>query len=60
MSVNNALLGILDRIQFETSLPALYAFAALPLAFGLKGTPRLLIIAAWFLLAFFYAAFTYV
>src|SRR5262245_49998073 len=60
MSVNSNLLGLLDRIQFETFLPALYAFAALPLAFGLKGIPRLQIIAAWFFVVFFYAAFTYV
>ena len=62
MSVNRDFTGFLsaDWIEFERFLPAFYAYAALPLAFGLKGTPRLQMVAAWILLALFYAAFRYV
>jgi hypothetical protein len=48
-----------DWREMETFLPAFYAYPALPLAFALKGIPRLLMIAAWFFLAFFYRAFWY-
>ena len=45
--------------EVETFLPAFYAYPALPLAFALKGVPRLRMVGAWFLLTLFYGAFTY-
>jgi hypothetical protein len=46
-------------IEFETFLPAFYAYPALPLALALKGVPRLQMVGAWFLLAVFYGTFWY-
>jgi hypothetical protein len=45
--------------EVETFLPAFYAYPALPLAFALKGIPRLRMVGAWFLLTLFNGAFTY-
>jgi hypothetical protein len=61
LSMNRDFTGFLgaDWREMETFLPAFYAYPALPLAFALKGIPRLLMIAAWFFLAFFYRAFWY-
>jgi hypothetical protein len=61
LSMNRDFTGFLgaDWREIETFLPAYYAYPALPLAFALKGIPRLLLIAAWLFLAFFYRAFWY-
>jgi hypothetical protein len=61
LSLNPDFTGLLgaDWREIETFLPAYYAYPALPLAFALKGIPRLLMIAAWFFLAFFYRVFWY-
>jgi hypothetical protein len=48
-----------DWSEVETFLPAFYAYPSLPLAFTLKGIPRLQMIVAWFLLALFYGTFWY-
>ena len=48
-----------DWQEIEMFLPAYYAYPALPLAFSLKGMPRLLMIAAWLFLALFYRVFWY-
>jgi hypothetical protein len=45
--------------EFETFLPAYYAYPALPLALALKGISRFQTVAAWFLLAVFYGTFWY-
>jgi hypothetical protein len=62
MSVNRDFAGFLgpNLREVETFLPAFYAYPALPLAFALKGSPRLQMVAAWCFLGFFYGAFTYV
>src|ERR1700730_7532211 len=61
LSLNHHFTGLLgaDWREIETFLPAYYAYPALPLAFALKGIPRLLMIAAWLSLACFYRAFWY-
>jgi len=61
MSSNRDFAGFLgtDWTEIETFLPAFYAHAALPLAFGLKGVSRLQMLAAWLLLAVFYNTFWY-
>jgi hypothetical protein len=48
-----------DWTEFSIFLPAYYGFAALALAFALKGVPRLQMIAAWLTLALFYGAFVF-
>jgi hypothetical protein len=48
-----------DWIEFSIFLPSYYTFAALALAFALKGVPRLQMIAAWLTLALFYGAFVF-
>jgi hypothetical protein len=61
MVVNHEFTGFLgpNFREFETFLPAYYAYPALPLALALKGIPRLQTVAAWFLLAAFYGTFWY-
>jgi len=61
MALHGKFAGFLgtNLTEAEWLLPAFYAYAALLLAFALKGIPRLQIIAAWLLLAVFYGTFGY-
>jgi len=61
MSLNHEFSGFLgpNFREFETFLPAYYAFPTLPLALALKGLPRLQTVAACSLLAVFYGTFWY-